>query len=31
MMSVRSNCPVFLAFMRKYELSSIGLRTPLGM
>jgi hypothetical protein len=31
MISVRSNCPVPLALMRKYVLSSIGQRTPLGM
>jgi len=30
MMSVRSNCPVFSALMRKYVDSSIGQRTPLG-
>ncbi len=30
MMSVRSNCPVFIALMRKYVDSSIGQRTPLG-
>jgi len=30
MMSVRSNCPVFAALMRKYVDSSIGQRTPCG-
>src|SRR2546425_10210084 len=30
MMSVRSNCPVFIALMRKYVDSSIGQRTPGG-
>src|SRR5438132_7433542 len=30
MMSVRSNCPVFSALMRKYVESSIGQRTPFG-
>src|ERR1700749_3506718 len=30
MISVRSNCPVFWALMRKYVESSIGQRTPLG-
>src|SRR5664279_5555407 len=29
--SVRSNCPVFAALIRKYVDSSIGQRTPLGM
>src|SRR5512146_2782368 len=30
MISVRSNCPVSAALMRKYVESSIGHRTPLG-
>src|SRR5205085_11029214 len=30
MMRVRSNCPVFIALMRKYVDSSIGQRTPGG-
>ena len=30
-MSVRSNCPVPEALMRKYVDSSIGQRTPLGI
>src|SRR4029079_6335080 len=30
MISVRSNCPVPLALIRKYVDSSIGQRTPLG-
>src|SRR5215469_15371550 len=30
MMSVRSNCPVFIALMRKYVESSMGQRTPGG-
>jgi hypothetical protein len=31
MIRVRSNWPVLTALMRKYVLSSIGQRTPLGM
>src|SRR3990170_7943825 len=31
MISVRSNCPVSFALMRKYVDSSIGHRTPFGM
>jgi hypothetical protein len=31
MISVRSNCPVLIALMRKYVLNSIGQRTPSGM
>src|SRR5207253_9174776 len=30
MMRVRSNCPVFIALMRKYVDNSIGQRTPGG-
>src|SRR5580658_2057388 len=30
MINVRSNCPVFIALMRKYVDSSIGQRTPFG-
>src|SRR5689334_1151351 len=30
MISVRSNCPVFFALIRKYVESSIGQRTPFG-
>src|SRR5579872_7385380 len=30
MMSVRSNCPVLAALIRKYVDSSMGQRTPLG-